>query len=194
MRNPIHFISAGLLGLAFLAFTVTPAGVANSLLPDRDFCRTSSYGSWRFGHLHAGIDFSTGGVTGVPVLAVDTCWVWRIRIWNGGYGKYVRIRHNGEYKTAYAHMKSIANGMKTGKRVRQGQIIGYVGTTGRSTGAHLHYEILKNGKQVNPMKVKMPSGEKLKGEELERFLAEAVQLDALYAEILGVTTVAQIEP
>jgi murein DD-endopeptidase MepM/ murein hydrolase activator NlpD len=144
-----------------------------------------------YNKMHKGVDFAAA--RGTPIYAAGDGAI-DYAGWQGGYGKYVRIRHNGEYKTAYAHMKSIASGMKTGKRVRQGQVIGYVGTTGRSTGPHLHYEILKNGRQVNPMKVKMPSGQKLKGEDLERFLAVAGQLDKLYAEISGDTTVAQIEP
>ena len=78
--------------------------------------------------------------------------------WNGGYGKYIRIRHNSSYKTAYAHMKRFARGVTKGSRVEQGQVIGYVGTTGRSTGPHLHYEVLLNGQQVNPRRIKMPTG------------------------------------
>jgi murein DD-endopeptidase MepM/ murein hydrolase activator NlpD len=79
------------------------------------------------------------------------------------------IRHNSRYTTAYAHMRRIDKNARRGKRVTQGQVIGTVGTTGRSTGPHLHYEILVGGRRINPMKVKMPSGRKLKGEELENF-------------------------
>jgi murein DD-endopeptidase MepM/ murein hydrolase activator NlpD len=94
---------------------------------------------------------------------------------NGGYGKYIRIRHNGTYSTAYAHMNGYRKGLRRGKRVKQGQIIGYVGSTGRSTGPHLHYEVLKNGRQMNPLKVKMPTGRKLKGNlfaELKKTVAK----------------------
>ncbi len=144
-----------------------------------------------YNKMHKGVDFAAA--SGTPIYAAgDGAIDFAGR--NGGYGKYVRIRHNGEYSTAYAHLKAIASGMTTGKRVRQGDIIGYVGTTGRSTGPHLHYEILKNGVQVNPMKVKMPSGQKLAGAELERFEQAAVQLGDLYAELSGDTTVARIEP
>ena len=102
---------------------------------------------------------------------------------NGGYGKYVRIRHNATYKTAYAHMSRIAKGMRRGKRVRQGEIIGYVGSTGRSTGPHLHYEVLRGGRQVNPLKIKLPAGEKLKAADLESFRNERTRIDALRQQV-----------
>ena len=98
---------------------------------------------------------------------------------NGAYGRYVRIKHNSTYKTAYAHMKSIRKGMRRGKRVRQGQIIGYVGSSGRSTGPHLHYEVVVRGKQVNPLKLKLPSGQKLRGKALKRFQARVVEIDLM---------------
>ncbi|WP_157092650.1 M23 family metallopeptidase, partial [Thalassospira sp. MCCC 1A02898] len=101
----------------------------------------------------------------------------------GGYGNYIQIRHNDSYATAYAHMNGFAKGLKQGSRVKQGDIIGYVGTTGRSTGPHLHYEILQNNAQVNPIRVKMPSGKTLKGEELDRFLADSDVLRKQYAEL-----------
>ena len=91
---------------------------------------------------------------------------------NGGYGKYIRIRHNNEYKTAYAHLNSYKKGISTGVRVNQGEVIGYVGSTGRSTGPHLHYEIIYQNKQINPLTLKLPSGKILKGEELNRFEKE----------------------
>ena len=130
--------------------------------------------------LHTGTDFAAP--PGTPIYAagdgsIDTAG------WNGGYGKYVRIRHNSEYSTAYAHMKAIKSGIGKGKRVRQGQIIGYVGTTGRSTGPHLHYEIIRRGKKVNPMRVKMPSGQKLKGNEMARFEATREALKTQWASL-----------
>lgn len=95
----------------------------------------------------------------------------------GSYGNYVRIRHNKTYDTAYAHMCRFAKGLKRGSSVRQGQVIGYVGCTGRATGNHLHYELLKNGKQVNPKHVKMMPANKLGGKELQRFLANKAKID-----------------
>src|SRR3546814_13710400 len=85
-----------------------------------------------------------------------------------GYGNYVRIRHNGEIKTAYAHTSRFAKGVRAGSRVKQGQIVAYVGTTGRSTGPHLHYEVLLNGRQVNPLSVELPTGEQLLRKDLAK--------------------------
>nr|MBC8445117.1 M23 family metallopeptidase [Rhodospirillaceae bacterium] len=99
----------------------------------------------------------------------------------GAYGNFVLIRHNAEYTTAYGHMSRV-NTAK-GRRVKQGQIIGYVGTTGRSTGPHLHYEIRRSGRQVNPFRVKMPSGRKLKGKELAAFQIVRTEIDRQYAQL-----------
>lgn len=124
---------------------------------------------------HKGVDFAAP--RGTPIYAAGD-GVIESAGRNGGYGKYLRIRHNSTYKTAYAHMKRIAKGMRRGKRVRQGQIIGYVGSTGRSTGPHLHYEVLHSGRQVNPLKIKLPSGEKLKAADLESFERHRADIDA----------------
>ena len=129
-----------------------------------------------YNRMHRGIDFAAP--SGTPVYAAGNGRIERIGR-NGGYGKYVRIRHNGTYKTAYAHLKSFATGLKKGSRVKQGQVIGYVGSTGRSTGPHLHYEVLTRGKQVNPLKLDLPSGEQLKGPDLEAFQAARREIDAL---------------
>lgn len=128
--------------------------------------------------VHKGADFAAP--KGTPIYAAGNGTV-DYAGWKGAYGKYVRIRHNSEYSTAYAHMSGIRT--KRGRRVTQGQVIGYVGTTGRSTGAHLHYEILKNSRQVNPLKVRMPSGIKLKGTELARFQTTRTKTDKIYASI-----------
>ncbi|MFV1851812.1 MAG: peptidoglycan DD-metalloendopeptidase family protein [Thalassospira sp.] len=130
--------------------------------------------------MHKGIDFAAP--RGTPIFAAGNGTIAKIGR-NGGYGNYIMIRHNDSYDTAYAHMKGFAKGLKQGARVKQGDVIGYVGTTGRSTGPHLHYEILKNNVQVNPIKIKMPSGKKLKGEELDTFLADADILRKQYAEL-----------
>ncbi|MFP6747232.1 MAG: peptidoglycan DD-metalloendopeptidase family protein [Alphaproteobacteria bacterium] len=116
--------------------------------------------------MHQGIDF--GAPKGTPIMAAGN-GVVEMAGWNGGYGRYLRIRHNGRYKTAYAHLSKFRRGIKRGKRVRQGQIVAYVGSTGRSTGPHLHYEILVNNKRINPLSLKLPTGKKLKGRELARF-------------------------
>ncbi len=116
--------------------------------------------------MHRGLDFAAP--RGTPIYAAgDGVIVRRGR--NGGYGHYIRIRHNSDFETAYAHLSRYHARAKIGRRVRQGQIIGFVGTTGRSTGPHLHYEILRHNRQVNPLRVKMPSGTKLRDKELARF-------------------------
>ena len=116
--------------------------------------------------MHKGVDFAAP--IGTPVYAGGNGIIEMVGV-NGGYGKYIRIRHNNEYKTAYAHLSSYKKGISKGVRVNQGEVIGYVGSTGRSTGPHLHYEIIYQNKQINPMKLKLPSGKILKGDELERF-------------------------
>jgi len=130
--------------------------------------------------MHRGVDFAAP--TGTPIYAAGNGTVAQAGR-NGAYGNYLRIRHNGEYSTAYGHLRAFARGVRAGKRVTQGQIVGYVGTTGRSTGPHLHYEILLNGAQTNPMKVRMPSGRALAGDELKRFQAARDRIENQYAAL-----------
>jgi murein DD-endopeptidase MepM/ murein hydrolase activator NlpD len=137
--------------------------------------------------MHKGLDFAAR--RGTPIYAAGD-GVVDFAGRKGGYGKYVRIRHTGIYKTAYAHMHRYGKGVRTGRRVRQGQIIGYVGSTGRSTGPHLHYEVHKNGRQVNPRSIKLPSGLKLKGHELTIFKAHRLALDNRYAALTRTQQVA----
>jgi murein DD-endopeptidase MepM/ murein hydrolase activator NlpD len=133
-----------------------------------------------YSKMHRGVDFAAP--PGTPIYAAGS-GVVESAGWNGGYGRYVRIRHNGTYKTAYAHMKGIARGIRRGKRVRQGQVIGYVGSTGRSTGPHLHYEVMVKGRQANPLRIKLPSGQKLKGGDLKKFEIARQEIDALRERI-----------
>ena len=133
-----------------------------------------------YSRMHKGVDF--GAAAGTPILAAGDGTIEFIGR-NSGYGNYVRIRHNDTYKTAYAHMQGFASGLGQGSRVRQGQVIGYVGSTGMSTGPHLHYEVLVHDEQINPLDVKLPSGEKLAGTELAAFLEVRDRLDAQYAEL-----------
>ncbi|MCH7832503.1 MAG: peptidoglycan DD-metalloendopeptidase family protein [Proteobacteria bacterium] len=137
--------------------------------------------------LHRGVDFAAP--RGTPIYAAGNGVVVQSGR-NGAYGKYVRIRHNSRYSTAYAHMRVINRSARRGKRVKQGQIIGTVGSTGRSTGPHLHYEILAGGVRTNPMKVKMPSGRKLKGEALEDFQVARAVIDGKFAALEPETKVA----
>ncbi|MGJ3260704.1 MAG: peptidoglycan DD-metalloendopeptidase family protein [Rhodospirillales bacterium] len=132
--------------------------------------------------MHKGVDFAAP--TGTPIYAAGNGTV-AFAGRHGGYGNYIKIRHNGTYETAYAHMKGFARGIRTGKRVEQGQIIGYVGSTGASTGPHLHYEVMMTGKQVNPLRIKMPSGRSLSGEALARFLEHREKQDQLLASLKG---------
>ena len=138
--------------------------------------------------MHRGVDFAAP--RGTPVMAAGDGVVERASRY-GAYGNYVRIRHNGTYKTVYAHLKSYARGVRSGKRVRQGQTIGYVGSTGRSTGPHLHYEVHRNGKQMNPLRLKLPTGKKLKGRDLARFLDHKAGLDVALAETPALSRLAQ---
>jgi len=133
--------------------------------------------------LHKGVDF--GAPTGTPIQAAGD-GVVEMAGWNGAYGKYVRLKHNSTFATAYAHMSTFASGLKPGQRVRQGQIIGYVGSTGRSTGPHLHYEVHREGKQINPLSVRFPTGRALEGRELQRF-REAIR--ATDSQILSASLV-----
>jgi murein DD-endopeptidase MepM/ murein hydrolase activator NlpD len=124
--------------------------------------------------MHKGVDF--GASYGTPIMAAGDGTV-EMAGWNGAYGKYVRIRHIGVYATAYAHMSAIGN-LRQGQRVHQGQVIGYVGATGRATGPHLHYEVLVNNAQVNPLSVRLPTGRKLDGKELDRFRHDTESVSA----------------
>lgn len=125
---------------------------------------------------HKGVDFAAP--RGTPIMAAGTGTVVRASRF-GSYGNYVRIRHTDGYSTAYAHMSKYARGVKKGRRVVQGQTIGYVGATGRVTGAHLHYEVLKKGRQINPMSLSTLSGKPLQKTELPAFKKRALEIDAL---------------
>ena len=126
--------------------------------------------------MHTGVDWATA--YGTPIFASGN-GVVEVAGWEGGYGKYVKLKHNNGYETAYGHMSAFAKGLEVGKRVRQGQVIGFVGSTGQSTGAHVHYEILVNGRFVDPMRVKLPRGRSLEGGMLASFEKERDRLDAM---------------
>ena len=125
---------------------------------------------------HQGVDFSTGR-SGTPIYAAGDGVIERSSRY-GAYGNYIRIRHNSTYKTAYAHLSRYGRGIKSGVRVRQGQIIGYTGSTGRVTGPHLHYEVFVNGKRVNPVTLKLPTGKKLENAELAAFQTRRAEMNA----------------
>ena len=133
-----------------------------------------------YNKMHKGTDFAAP--TGTPIMASGSGTVTRAR-WCGGGGNCVKIKHNSTYETVYAHMKSFAKGVKEGKKVKQGQIIGYVGSTGLSTGPHLHYEVIVNGKKVNSQRLKLPSGKILKGESRKEFELERIKIDLRLSEL-----------
>ena len=140
---------------------------------------SSSYGMRKhpilgYNKMHRGTDFAAP--SGTPIMASGSGKITRAR-WCGGGGNCVTIKHNSTYETIYAHMKAFAKGIKEGRKVKQGQIIGYVGSTGLSTGPHLHYEVIVNGKKVNSQKLKLPSGKILKGEERKQFELDRIKID-----------------
>ena len=137
-----------------------------------------------FNKMHRGTDFAAP--MGTPIMASGDGVIKKAG-WCGGGGNCVKIKHNSTYQTVYAHMSKFARGIKPGVRVKQGQTIGYVGSTGKSTGPHLHYEVIVNGKKVNSQKLKLPSGKVLKGKERKLFETNKIKLDVLKAEkIIGI--------
>lgn len=141
--------------------------------------------------LHKGTDFAAP--TGTPIYAAGNGRITSYGT-NGSFGNYAKIEHANGYTTAYAHMSRFAKGLKRGSIVKQGQVIGYVGTTGRSTGPHLHYEVHINNKPVNAMSLKLPTGRKLTGEQFETFKAEMTRIEALRDEETSEQMVAQARP
>ncbi len=148
---------------------------------------SSSYGMRKhpilgYNKMHQGTDFAAP--TGTPIMASGTGVVLKAG-WCGGGGNCVKIRHNSTYSTVYAHMSKFARGIKKGVRVTQGQVIGYVGSTGMSTGPHLHYEVIKNGKKINSQTLKLPSGKKLTGKNREDFEIAKIKINVLKSELIN---------
>ena len=136
-----------------------------------------------YNKMHRGTDFAAP--MGTPIMASGDGVVTRAK-WCGGGGNCIKIKHNSTYETVYAHMSKFASGIRPGLRVKQGQIIGYVGSTGKSTGPHLHYEVIVNGKKINSQTLKLPSGKILKGENRKIFETHKIKLDVLKSEkIMG---------
>ncbi|MEM6410813.1 MAG: M23 family metallopeptidase [Pseudomonadota bacterium] len=172
--NPDYFTDEGKSATRFLMKT-----------PINGARLSSSFGRRRhpisgYTRLHKGTDFAAP--TGTPVFAAGNGTVERASRY-GGYGKYVRIRHANGYKTAYAHLSRYGRGIRSGRRVRQGDIIGYVGSTGASTGPHLHYEVMINGRHVNAMTLRLPTGRTLDGDLLASFEAVRDEIDGLRANL-----------
>ena len=148
---------------------------------------SSSYGMRKhpilgYNKMHQGTDFAAP--IGTPIMASGSGVILKSG-WCGGGGNCVKIRHNSTYSTVYAHMSKFARGIKKGVRVTQGQIIGYVGSTGMSTGPHLHYEVIRNGKKINSQTLKLPSGKKLTGKERENFELSKIKINVLKSELIN---------
>ena len=148
---------------------------------------SSSYGKRKhpilgFTKMHTGTDFAAS--TGTPIMASGDGLIVRAK-WCGGGGNCVKIKHNSVYQTVYAHMSKFGRGIKKGVRVKQGQIIGYVGSTGLSTGPHLHYEVIENGKKINSQKLKLPSGKILKGKQRKLFEVNKIKINVLKSELIS---------
>ena len=150
---------------------------------------SSSYGKRKhpilgYTKMHLGTDFAAP--KGTPIMASGDGKVMKAG-WCGGGGNCVKIKHNSTYQTVYAHMSKFGRGIKKGVRVKQGQIIGYVGSTGLSTGPHLHYEVIENGKKINSQKLKLPSGKVLKGEQRKNFEVDKIKIDVLRSNLIAKT-------
>lgn len=135
-----------------------------------------------FNKMHKGTDFAAP--MGTPIMASGEGKIVRAR-WCGGGGNCVKIKHNSTYSTVYAHMSKFGRNIKEGVRIKQGQIIGYVGSTGMSTGPHLHYEVIENGRKINSQKLKLPSGKILKGKERVLFEIEKIKINVLKSELIA---------
>jgi murein DD-endopeptidase MepM/ murein hydrolase activator NlpD len=156
---------------------------------------SSNFGNRRhpilgYTRLHAGTDFAAP--SGTPIYAAGNGTIEMAQR-NGSFGNYVRIRHANGYQTAYAHMRGYGRGIRKGVRVTQGQVIGYVGTTGRSTGPHLHYEVIHNGNKVNPQRIRVPTGRTLTGDTLQGFQEARAAIDTLMAEAPAATQIAEAD-
>jgi murein DD-endopeptidase MepM/ murein hydrolase activator NlpD len=135
-----------------------------------------------YSKMHTGVDWAAP--YGTPIFASGNGTVDKVG-WEGGYGKYVRVKHNNGYETAYGHMSAFARGIEPGKRIRQGQVIGFVGSTGLSTGAHVHYEIVVNGRFVDPMRIRLPRGRVLEGPMLAGFEKERERIEGIMSRKAG---------
>jgi murein DD-endopeptidase MepM/ murein hydrolase activator NlpD len=164
--------------------------------PVNDAIMRSGFGGRRhpilgYVKMHTGVDWATA--YGTPIFASGNGVIEKVGP-EGGYGKYIRIKHNNGYETAYGHMSAFAKGMEIGKRVRQGQVIGFVGSTGQSTGPHVHYEILVNGRFVDPMRIKLPRGRSLEGPLMGSFEKERDRMDSMMSGRGGTARVSDAGP
>ena len=185
-QNPLYYFDDG--GKSSGHYDLGGASVKKALMktPINGARLSSSFGMRKhpilgFNKMHRGTDFAAP--KGTPVMASGDGIIIKAR-WCGGGGNCVKIKHNSTYQTVYAHLSAFGRGIKKGARVKQGRIIGYVGSTGMSTGPHLHYEVIKNGKRINSQKLKLPSGKILKGKERKRFEVQRIKTDVLKSEVI----------
>jgi len=171
-----YYDETGKSAKKFLVRKPVPIGIMRSGFGER------SHPLLHYMKFHTGVDWAAP--FGTPIFAAGNGAIEEIGF-KGGYGKYVRIRHANGYETAYGHMTAFARGLDVGSRVRQGQIIGFVGSSGLSTGAHVHYEILVNERFVDPMRIKLPRGRVLDGVSLALFEKNREQIDSLMAHVPG---------
>ena len=171
-----YYDETGKSAKKFLVRKPVPAGIMRSGFGERN------HPLLHYMKMHTGVDWAAP--FGTPIFAAGNGVIDEIGV-KGGYGKYVRLRHANGYQTAYGHMTAFARGLNVGSRVRQGQVIGFVGSTGLSTGAHVHFEILVNDRFVDPMRIKLPRGRVLDGITLSLFEKNREQLDALMAHVPG---------
>jgi murein DD-endopeptidase MepM/ murein hydrolase activator NlpD len=171
-----YYDETGKSAKKFLVRKPVPTGIMRSGFGERN------HPLLHYMKVHTGVDWAAP--FGTPIFAAGNGAIEEIGV-KGGYGKYVRLRHANGYETAYGHMTAFARGLNVGSRVRQGQVIGFVGSTGLSTGAHVHFEILINDRFVNPMTVKLPRGRVLDGISLALFEKSREQLDSLMAHVPG---------
>jgi murein DD-endopeptidase MepM/ murein hydrolase activator NlpD len=171
-----YYDETGKSAKKFLVRKPVPTGIMRSGFGERN------HPLLHYMKVHTGVDWAAP--FGTPIFAAGNGAIEEIGV-KGGYGKYVRLRHANGYETAYGHMTAFARGLNVGSRVRQGQVIGFVGSTGLSTGAHVHFEILINDRFVNPMTVKLPRGRVLDGISLALFEKSREQLDSLMLHVPG---------
>ncbi|MGB8275071.1 MAG: peptidoglycan DD-metalloendopeptidase family protein [Alphaproteobacteria bacterium] len=140
-----------------------------------------------YSRMHRGVDFAAP--KGTPIMAAGSGVVVMARRYKG-YGNYVEIRHDSEFRTAYAHLSRFGNGLHPGSRVKQGDVIGFVGATGLATGPHLHFEVIRRDQKVNPLSVNLPTGKKLTGKPLNEFMLAKAKVDSTVAQLAAATKVA----
>ena len=186
-RNPLYYFNDNEKSIGH--YDPNGASVKKALMktPINGARLSSSFGMRKhpilgYNKLHKGTDFAAP--MGTPIMASGDGVIIKAR-WCGGGGNCIKIKHNSTYQTVYAHLSKFGKGIRRGVRVKQGRIIGYVGSTGMSTGPHLHYEVIENGKKINSQTLKLPSGKTLTGKNRELFEVKRIKINVLKSEIIN---------